>query len=874
MLTLKTSNLNIETERNIIATDNIVMTQMQDTSTHCEIKLITKVPLEDLIITYQDDSIKDKDKIVAGYINGEAYEAYYDEEDKIVLETPTIPAATLTITYYIKDSTNENIKTDYQSTGIGQAKNGDEVVNIYSTLYIGETAATNYILTQSFESIIPTKIKIKHQIPYDLTIMTNNNIYAIEEITEDTYILDTTKYDAITDIYIYKETQQPSDTYDQIMLEGIITTTTTDTIFQYAYVTANNTRCSKEYKYIAVSEDIRLDLNYEIIEEQEIYQKGDEILLKFTRNADYYIIDKPVFTILIPEQLEYIDSYLEYTSIVDEVKYLSTEKDYPKEKIEPILISNYKDTTLTAIRYTFTTQFPNSDSLTVAITLKIISNLTNLISFSGYLGNYQSTFYAAKTTSEMYTDILDLDDDLNTTERIVKTSDIILNIDAPDYEVTLKSIGNQDKDYTTTSTTSSGSNVNYLLTISNDNDTTLNDIEIINILPNINDTYNTSKISRHSEYQVYLVDEITAQIETIDSIKDTEINITYSELDPIRFDENNLTIGTNTWKETLPYTNIQSIKITKTTLAPYEQLNITIPAITSMDAKTLAYNTIAIKAQLNNTIIIKETELNATSINNQNFNIKGYIWLDDGDGIYKEESKLNNMNIYLLDEKQNILNKTITTPYLTENGYYNFDNLDTNNYYIKVDPDIYTFTKQDESKININTKLTDLINLNENQIINAGLIEINNPIINAQNKMLLLNDQYDPLENITAKDQFNNDITNKIIVIKNTVDSTTKGTYIVTYQVTDDYNISTIKTIYITVTDSKITLAKNDIIQSIALQQTGIAHILNAEGEKIQKIIQTKSTKDILKTNKSVINTIYSITTLEQMLKNKITLIK
>ncbi|MFI3261135.1 MAG: SdrD B-like domain-containing protein [bacterium] len=874
MLTLKTSEHNIETDKNIITIDDVVITHIQDASDHCSITLITKVELESLEIIYQDDSIKDKNNKIEAYIGNVACDVYYDEEDRIILEKDIMPASTLTISYYILDSTNEEIQTNIDSIGIGQAKNGDEVVNIYQTLYTGKEDANNYLVMQSFEDILPTKIKIKHQIPYDLTIITSNNIFKIEQITDLTYLVDTEKYNNITDIYISKEVQNQSEVYDQILIEGIVNTTKTEQITQYTNVTSANAKSHGIYKYVTLSEEIELDLDYEIIDEKEIYQKYDEFQIKFTRNTSYFVIDKPVITILLPAELEYIDSYLEYTSIVDEKTYLSRDKDYPREIVEPLIIENYKETGKNAIRYIFTNQFPNSDSLTVVLSLKIISNQIKLLSFSGYIGNYQRTFYTNITKAETYIDILDLDNDNNESERIVKTGDVILSIASYDYDITLQSKGNQDKDYTTSSITSSGANVDYLLTVTNNNDVSLNNIEIVNILPNINDTYNLNTISRESEYQVYLINDIKAKIITDKSSIDTPIDIKYSLLDPIRFDEKNNTIGISSWEDKKEYTDVQSIKITKDILMPYEKLEITIPTITSLDSKTIANNTIAIKGQLNGDTIIKETNIVDVSINNQNLNINGYVWLDNGNGIYEEEKGLNNIKIYLLDEEYNILSQTLSTPYINKDGYYNFDNLESNNYYIKVDPNIYTFTKKLDSKINIDTKLSDLITLTDNQVVPAGLIEINYPIINAQNALVLKYEEYYPLENIAATDQFNVDITSNIKVIKNTVNTKEKGTYTVVYEVTDDYNLTTIKTIYVTVTDSKRELAKNDLLMSIALQQTAISHILNAEGEKIQKIIKTDNIDDILKTNNSVKCMVNSITSLEQIYQSQISLLK
>ncbi|MEG2310890.1 MAG: hypothetical protein RSB76_02765 [Clostridia bacterium] len=62
-----------------------------------------------------------------------------------------------------------------------------------------------------------------------------------------------------------------------------------------------------------------------------------------------------------------------------------------------------------------------------------------------------------------------------------------------------------------------------------------------------------------------------------------------------------------------------------------------------------------------------------------------------------------------------------------------------------------------------------------------------------------------------------------------------------------------------------------DLIESIALEEAGISHVLNAEGEKIQKVIASNcDICTILKVNESVSKTISNITILEQILLSKL----
>jgi len=68
--------------------------------------------------------------------------------------------------------------------------------------------------------------------------------------------------------------------------------------------------------------------------------------------------------------------------------------------------------------------------------------------------------------------------------------------------------------------------------------------------------------------------------------------------------------------------------------------------------------------------------------------------------------------------------------------------------------------------------------------------------------------------------------------------------------------------------------AVTDIIQSVALQEAALAHMMNAEGEKMQKIIgmDDVSTEDLFKLNKSVSQLVSAIARLEMLFVAKLEL--
>lgn len=65
-----------------------------------------------------------------------------------------------------------------------------------------------------------------------------------------------------------------------------------------------------------------------------------------------------------------------------------------------------------------------------------------------------------------------------------------------------------------------------------------------------------------------------------------------------------------------------------------------------------------------------------------------------------------------------------------------------------------------------------------------------------------------------------------------------------------------------------------DIISSIAAEESAIAHILNAESEKLQAIINMPDTSatDLLAANRSVKTAVDTVIQMENALKNKLAL--
>lgn len=91
-------------------------------------------------------------------------------------------------------------------------------------------------------------------------------------------------------------------------------------------------------------------------------------------------------------------------------------------------------------------------------------------------------------------------------------------------------------------------------------------------------------------------------------------------------------------------------------------------------------------------------------------------------------------------------------------------------------------------------------------------VELNHvPTIHASDKTITVGDKFDPLKGVNAKDNEDGNLTSKIKVIKNTVDTKKAGTYNVTYKVADSQGASVTKTIKVTVKDASVDSDKENV---------------------------------------------------------------
>lgn len=96
------------------------------------------------------------------------------------------------------------------------------------------------------------------------------------------------------------------------------------------------------------------------------------------------------------------------------------------------------------------------------------------------------------------------------------------------------------------------------------------------------------------------------------------------------------------------------------------------------------------------------------------------------------------------------------------------------------------------------------------------------PVIHAEDKTLTVGDTFDAMKGVTATDAEDGDLTDKIVITKNTVDTSKAGKYTVVYEVTDSHGTRVVRTIYVTVQQKTADTNKKDSKKDTAQTSTQI----------------------------------------------------
>ena len=134
----------------------------------------------------------------------------------------------------------------------------------------------------------------------------------------------------------------------------------------------------------------------------------------------------------------------------------------------------------------------------------------------------------------------------------------------------------------------------------------------------------------------------------------------------------------------------------------------------------------------------------------------------------------------------------------TSDNQYTWVNYNTEDAYYTTNENVYGYTL---------SKYSSYIKIE----LSSPIVENILPVINAEDKELYVDEEFDVLKDVTANDNEDGDLTNKITVIENTVNTKVAGTYKVTYKVVDSSKGETSKTIRVTVIENNapVIIAEN-----------------------------------------------------------------
>lgn len=147
-------------------------------------------------------------------------------------------------------------------------------------------------------------------------------------------------------------------------------------------------------------------------------------------------------------------------------------------------------------------------------------------------------------------------------------------------------------------------------------------------------------------------------------------------------------------------------------------------------------------------------------------------------------------------------------------------------------------------------KVVDSASGTTTKTITVKVLENNEPVINASNKTIYVGEEFKELDNVTATDIEDGDLTHKIIVLENTVNNNEKGTYKVIYQVTDSKSLTTTKEIKVEVKEKIDTPVEDEIDLDELLEH-------QLEGEfYLENLEWNKNTKKFIISGYQIINDI------------------
>ena len=226
-------------------------------------------------------------------------------------------------------------------------------------------------------------------------------------------------------------------------------------------------------------------------------------------------------------------------------------------------------------------------------------------------------------------------------------------------------------------------------------------------------------------------------------------------------------------------------------------------------------------------LVIDKTGKSVNKISHINKDLEGYssvlinskneILAVGKNDLEQDKSILDNSKIFIDAYNADYSKKTTNSLYPSLSNVVSSDALITANDEIILVGESFKAVESVDAKCKVaNEQLADECIHSDSSILKVKFKEeetcviTEKPQINADNKIVNKGDTFDPKKDVTAIDGEKNDLTQKIEVLTNTVDTSKEGEYIVKYKVEDKCGNTTEKEIKVTVVEKKVESATDE----------------------------------------------------------------
>lgn len=536
-----------------------------------------------------------------------------------------------------------------------------------------------------------------------------------------------------------------------IILDGIVTSTNANNILNNLGLLTwdiNSIKGSTQVvKLVNISDICELNISKSISNGATSVIPGQIITYSISFNGNYSQINNPIIADLLSDKVEYVGNELySFYDYFNNTTKKSSDSNF--ESIVPIkkeVVSNFNNSNQVLVRYSISNfSLRQRGTFTIKFDVKVKIGKVGAISNNATLGTLTENTVITQGQLK-YLNIDDRDNNGITNKYLALSknanSSILHYAGLSSNKMVKGGLDTSFLEIPSIGSTYEGGSTNYQIIVTNKGNLNFKYIEVIDILPHINDTgIILTSISRGSQYNIYNINKISAHImENNIVIDDASLIVAYSKsYNPLRFsldNHGNNTIGIdNDWSTTLPnpITSTCAVKIilSNKLLLPNQSLVIDINALvpTGVKPNYIAYNSIAVKASYINEhnvdtslIPVEPQKVGIKIIKIEKASIGGNVWLDKNENgnINSFEVGINGIIARLFSINNTLISQTMTVNNSSNSpGYYLFNNLDKGDYYIKFErPENLYFTKYDEStqnKADTNTGFTKIININSN----------------------------------------------------------------------------------------------------------------------------------------------------------------